>query len=269
VDDLRVRSPRRADARVIAGRRGASLGALAAGLALTASACGGGSAAAPPVPPSHVVRSGGVTSVVLTPQAARRAGLETAPLRVVAVHHTQVVAGQLVAPPVGANFASRRSDGVPKGAVWLRIALPPTALARIDRRQDAQVLPTDAADVAAHPVHLAAGAASPASSALYYTLAAPRAGLGPGGRVRVEVPLAGSGARHKVIPYDALLYDASGGTWTYTTSRPLVFVRRRVKVDYVDGGAAVLAQGPPAGTRVVTVGAEELFGAETTFQEDS
>jgi len=33
-------------------------------------------------------------------------------------------------------------------------------------------------------------------------------------------------------------------------------------VDYIEGDQAVLTEGLPAGTKVVTVGGQELFGAE-------
>jgi hypothetical protein len=41
-----------------------------------------------------------------------------------------------------------------------------------------------------------------------------------------------------------------------------VFVRHRVEIADVVADAAVLRQGPAPGTRVVTVGAAELFGTE-------
>lgn len=71
-----------------------------------------------------------------------------------------------------------------------------------------------------------------------------------------------SGLPRKVVPYGAVLYDAHGDTWVYTNPDPLVFVRHRIQVDYITGDRAVLSEGPPAGTVVVTVGAVELFGAE-------
>src|SRR5947208_8780531 len=46
------------------------------------------------------------------------------------------------------------------------------------------------------------------------------------------------GARRKVIPYAAVLYDTEGATWTYTNPEPLVFVRNRIEVEYIDGDLA-------------------------------
>jgi len=77
-----------------------------------------------------------------------------------------------------------------------------------------------------------------------------------------EMRVARSGAMRKVVPYAAVLYDAQGSTWVYTSPEPLVFVRQRIVIDYIAGDVAVLSDGPPAGTIVVTVGAAELFGTE-------
>ena len=66
-----------------------------------------------------------------------------------------------------------------------------------------------------------------------------------------------------VVPSAALLVDPEGRFWVYTNPEPLVFVRHEVRVISDDGGRAILAEGPPAGTRVVVVGAQELWGAES------
>jgi hypothetical protein len=70
------------------------------------------------------------------------------------------------------------------------------------------------------------------------------------------------GAQRKVMPYAAIIYDAKGETWAYTAPEPVRFVRQPIKVDFVDGDKAVLLDGPPSGTPVVTVGAAELLGVE-------
>ena len=70
------------------------------------------------------------------------------------------------------------------------------------------------------------------------------------------------GTLRRVIPYAAVLYDPDGATWAFTNPEPLLFVHQAIKVDYIEGGLAVLLEGPPSGTAVVTVGAAELFGAE-------
>jgi hypothetical protein len=68
--------------------------------------------------------------------------------------------------------------------------------------------------------------------------------------------------QRKVIPYAAVIYDPEGNTFTYTSPEPLVYVREKVEVDYVDGGRVVLSGGPSVGTEIVTVGAAEVYGTE-------
>ena len=77
-----------------------------------------------------------------------------------------------------------------------------------------------------------------------------------------------SGAQRRVVPYAAVLYDAQGDTWVYTSPEPLTFVRNPIVVDHIDGDTAVLSDGPPSGMAVVTVGATELFGSESEFEEE-
>jgi hypothetical protein len=77
-----------------------------------------------------------------------------------------------------------------------------------------------------------------------------------------------SGGAPRMLPNSAVLYDASGRTWAYTTATHGTYVRAPITIDRVVGDQAYLSDGPPSGTEVVTVGAEELFGAESTFGED-
>ena len=65
------------------------------------------------------------------------------------------------------------------------------------------------------------------------------------------------------VPSAAVIVDAEGGMWVYTAPEPRVFVRMPIDIRHEDGAVAYVADGPPAGTEVVTVGAPELFGAET------
>jgi hypothetical protein len=81
-------------------------------------------------------------------------------------------------------------------------------------------------------------------------------------------PVGAGGASRAVIPYAAVMYDAQGRAFAYTTVRPLVFVRRPIRISRVDGRVAILSKGPPAGTRVVTVGGAELLGVEYGVEED-
>jgi hypothetical protein len=81
-------------------------------------------------------------------------------------------------------------------------------------------------------------------------------------RLDVQTVAARSEGKSTVIPYAAVLYDPDGRTWTYTSPKQLVFVRKDISVDRIDGEAALLTAGPSAGTQVVTVGADELWGVE-------
>jgi hypothetical protein len=65
------------------------------------------------------------------------------------------------------------------------------------------------------------------------------------------------------VPYSSVVYDRDGLTWAYTSPTDLVFVRQEITVDRIDGDRAILTSGPAVGTRVVTVGAAELWGVET------
>ena len=72
-----------------------------------------------------------------------------------------------------------------------------------------------------------------------------------------------NGAPRKIIPYAAVLYDLQGKTWTYTNPETLTFVRQSITIDRIDGDRAILTDGPPTGTAVVTVGVAELYGTDT------
>ena len=80
-------------------------------------------------------------------------------------------------------------------------------------------------------------------------------------RLDIKTTPVAAGAR-LTVPYGAVLYDASGATWTYTNPEPLVYVRHGITIERIDGDTAFLTAGPAAGTPVVTVGATELFGTE-------
>lgn len=68
--------------------------------------------------------------------------------------------------------------------------------------------------------------------------------------------------RHTAIPYASVIYSEDGRTWAYVCPQPLRFVRVEIDVARIDGDEAVLAKGPPAGARVVTTGAAQVYGAE-------
>jgi hypothetical protein len=64
------------------------------------------------------------------------------------------------------------------------------------------------------------------------------------------------------MPYSALVYDTNGRAWAYTSPEQLTFVRSRLTIERIEEQNVFLLDGPPPGTRVVTVGAAELYGTE-------
>ena len=72
-----------------------------------------------------------------------------------------------------------------------------------------------------------------------------------------------NGAVRMVIPYSAILYDLNGETWAYTNPEPNTYIRAPITIESIDGDMVFLTDGPATGTTIVTVGAAELFGADT------
>jgi len=64
------------------------------------------------------------------------------------------------------------------------------------------------------------------------------------------------------VPVDAVIYDKDGKTWVYIVDGTRSYQRQAVTVKSVEGDTAVLSSGPKPGVQVVTVGAQELLGAE-------
>jgi hypothetical protein len=93
--------------------------------------------------------------------------------------------------------------------------------------------------------------------------AATRLALAMGEVTEEPQGLRGEPGPRKAVPYAAVIYDLEGKTWVYERPAELTFVRSPIVIDYVASDKAVLHEGPAAGTKVVTVGVAELYGAET------
>lgn len=157
-------------------------------------------------------------------------------------------------------------DVITIGSVWLRVPVFAGDVESIDRRTAVEVVPlgTPPGTKGATATPVAAPPTADATTAgvdLFYSLANPDRSWRPGQRVSVRLPLRSS-QEHLVVPRASLLFDALGGTWVYEAKEGGVFERRRVALIDMAGDFAVLSQGPPLGTRVVTTGAAELFGTE-------
>lgn len=68
-----------------------------------------------------------------------------------------------------------------------------------------------------------------------------------------------------VVPYDSVFLDSHGEFWVYTNPEPLEFVRAPIDIVRETSDQAILTDGPPEGTQIVTVGVPELYGSETEF----
>lgn len=95
--------------------------------------------------------------------------------------------------------------------------------------------------------------------------AAERIGLQTGTVTEERVTVKGASVMRRVMPYGALMYDNKGGTWTFTGTGPLSFVRKAVTVEDIVGDRVILTDGPAVGTVVVTVGAAMLMGVEHKY----
>jgi hypothetical protein len=233
------------------------VGSLVSLLALAG--CGEVSVAAPQEEPAKVepIGDGALSRITLTERAAERIGIRTAPVRSEAVSRVLNALGEVVAAKGSTT------------AVEVRVAMNAGDFNRVDHAATARVLPKPEGDAGAVSARLLREeqAAGYGDGAVYYAPDAKAQGLLIGQRPRVQVPLKGSGSVRLTVPYAAILYDASGRTWVYTNPEGQAYVRAAVKVDYVDGDVAVLEEGPAAGTRIVTVGASELYGAEVGVGE--
>lgn len=246
---------------------------------LLLSACGPTPTAEQKVLPSQLepIEGTDFSRVVLTEQAGQRLNIQTAPVDEVQTARKLTVGGRVIAtrdipnPTSASDDTSVGTTGA-KNAMMLRVPLNETELNQVDRSQPALVLLLDdeededldneTAGLMAEPDEGLADD-DPEEQALYYVLDSAEYSLVPGQGVLVELSLSGSNTPRKVVPYSAVLYGVNGETWVYTSPEPLVFVRQPIAIDYIEDDLAILSEGPEAGTAVVTVGAAELFGAET------
>jgi RND family efflux transporter MFP subunit len=150
--------------------------------------------------------------------------------------------------------------------LWIRVPVYAGDASRFSRNAEASV--HGLAGPQSGPLHrarpvTAAPSADPAAASvdLYYEVLG-ASQLRPGERVGITIPLSSGSSIGLSVPMTAVVRDMSGGSWVYERSDSTTFVRRRIEIERVVGGRAVLAAGPRPGTPVVTAGAAELFGTE-------
>lgn len=81
-------------------------------------------------------------------------------------------------------------------------------------------------------------------------------------RLDIQTAVVETAGERTVVPSAAVIVDPAGDFWVFTNPEPLVFVRHKISIDYEDGNQAFLTDGPPAGSKIVTVGVAELYGTE-------
>lgn len=173
-----------------------------------------------------------------------------------------------VPPAAAAQPVAAQPSGPTTESVWVLVTLSPREWERLAKDKPARLLPLATRDqkvkeVLAEPSGIAPLEDTKRSMlSLYYMVPGKDHGLTLANRMRVELPLAGSEEKQKVVPYGAVLYDSKGAAWVYVSTKPLTFERQRIGVERVVGDLAVLSEGPPVGTPIVTVGAALLYGSE-------
>lgn len=228
------------------------------------------------------------STVILTEKAVTRTGIETAQVREDTVTRTWLVGGLVLTPAspaspaivaqvggIRADAAWERQDGIDSakiiaglgGGALVRVPVSPSELHSVAADKPARILPPTRGGkktwVTAKPIDKMPIDADQPLVNLYYAVAGTHHNLAPGQRVSVELARVRADKPQKIVPYSSVLYGVHGETWVYTNPKPLVYVRHAITVNFVEGDIAVLTDGPPVGTTVVSVGAIELLGAET------
>jgi RND family efflux transporter MFP subunit len=150
--------------------------------------------------------------------------------------------------------------------VWVKVPVYVGELDEIADNQPARLSNLEdrlgARGVVATPVSAPPSALALSSTAdLYFEIDNREGRFRPGQKMNASVALRNE-REGLVIPWSAVVFDVNGGTWVYESLGEQKYARRRVQVKYVADSTAVLASGPAAGAKVVTVGAAELFGTE-------
>ena len=224
--------------------------------------------------------------VVLTERSAQRAGIATGVVASQPITRTMTIEGLVMAAPYLELAALLPSGSLEASATLVKAAPYPELAALL---QSGSLEASATLVKAAHALSVASAAVGPKASirpvgigkiadhaadlvavvgtdvpngpsSLIFMMSAKDHGLAA--QQRVFVTISTTERARKTIPAGALFYDEHGKAWVFTNPEPLVFIRHLVEVEFVQAGQAVLKEGPPDGTVVVTTGAMLLFGAE-------
>jgi hypothetical protein len=232
---------------------------------LLLAACSATNTAAEKIKPAEIIKIDGseFSKVVLTEKAAERLGIETAIVRDEVIDRARTVAGEVVNPQAVSGKLA-----IPPGKALVKVYVNKNDSQQVDLEENAQVMSMDDEDGDGLEAEIAddiedSDLDDSEDPPLYYYATDSGKSLTPGQKVLVDLTLQGSGIQQKVIPYEAVIYGIHGETWVYTNPEPLVFIRQPIVIDFIDENMVVLSNGPATGSKVVTVGVAELFGAET------
>ena len=176
------------------------------------------------------------------------------------VRNVSVASGEIVA--AGAQLFEIL--GAP--ALWVRASVYAGEAPRIPAEASARIATIGKAfkedtTVVAYPVSAPPSAdAAAASVDFYYELPAATTRR-PGERVQVFLST-NENTEMTVVPFSAIVFDTLGGAWVYAEKAEHAYERHRVDISRIEDDFAVLAKGPAASTRIVQIGASELFGVE-------
>jgi hypothetical protein len=276
------------------GEAGWTLPALVAALllapqALYAADSKPGSAAKSKEVTFEAIPGGTLKRITLSKKAAERLDIQTGKVSEDVIVPKQMVSGLVIAPlgaeaqvnPGGGTFGGfvksaatpaakpgAASAATPSGPLWLQVNLSPAEWGRLAKDKPARVLALPTRTKLTKEVTATLVPRPPVEDTkrsmltVYYAVSSADGGLELNNRMRVELPLAGSDEKQKVVPYSAVFYDAKGEAWAYVNGKPQTYERQKIVVSRVAGDVAVLTEGPPVGTPVVVTGAPLLFGTE-------
>jgi RND family efflux transporter MFP subunit len=155
---------------------------------------------------------------------------------------------------------------VSQNQLWIKVPVYAGDLNAFDTTASVRAIPLGGREtgpgVALRPVSgPRTGDPRSASIDVFYTFDNGPGRFRPGERVRVTMPLRGA-TQGTVVPLSAIFRDIYDGAWVYENTAPRTYVRRRVNVLYVVDEVAVIGNGPPVGTKVVSAAVAEIAGTE-------
>lgn len=176
------------------------------------------------------------------------------------VRNVSVAPGEIVA--AGAQLFEIL--GAP--ALWVRASVYAGEAPRIPAEASARIATIGAAvneetAVVAYPVSAPPSADPIAASVDFYYELPATATRRPGERVTVFVTT-NENTEMAVVPFSAIVFDTLGGAWVYSEKAEHAYERQRVDISRIEDNFALLAKGPASSTRIVHIGASELFGVE-------